>query len=220
MKILNMFAAVLISFTSIAENKQTEILTDVYDFKMVLRVPRVYDNMQSLGSRKYLSQTIKGTLTINYYESERPKITISSLTNITHKLSNGKNVTYNCTVNEDQMMTRVNLIGSNKTGLFKTPSVCFYLEADPSYNIGELEEDNSLYVSLSGSGTTKQYKGVRIINTLRGYVSGTLGCGCTEYGHVSPTRINGVCGATEYVDDVAAVYGRWSAKFNPKKSCR
>ena len=71
--------------------------------------------------------------------------------NRTHKLSNGKNVEYDAKLAWTPY-PRFNAIGSNKTGKFTTASVCFGLEAEPSYNIGEMDEDNGLYVTLSGKG--------------------------------------------------------------------
>ena len=51
------------------------------------------------------------------------------------------------------------------------------------------------------------------LKTLSGYAAGTIGCGCMAYGHVSPTRMLGFWGATDIVDDVAAVHGTWTAKL-------
>lgn len=70
---------------------------------------------------------------------------------------------------------------------------------------------------VSGSGLLHP-KGY--IRKLGGNVSGTIGCGCSAYGHISPTRVLWFWGASSQVDDVAAVYGKWSAKFNRKKSDR
>lgn len=53
-----------------------------------------------------------------------------------------------------------------------------------------------------------------------GKVSGTLGCGCRAYGHVSPTRVAGPFGPTDWVDDVAEVDGTWSICYDAKASNR
>ena len=134
----------------------------------------------------------------------------NNLVNKTHKLSNGNNVTYKALVDYDARFPRFNAIGNNKTNSFKTASICFALAAEPNYNIGEFDEDTSLYITLAGKGTIDS-KGV--LRKVSGYAAGTLGCGCMAYGHISPTRTIGYYGATDQVDDVAAVYGTWSLKL-------
>lgn len=222
-----------------ADESEYTGVTDVYKFSMSLKVPRIYNNNCSLGYRKYQGQNITGYLKIKYPnvaagESGQPEITITGLENKTHKI-NGKNITYKVTVGYDGPMTRVNLIGDNKKDEFKTPSVCFYIDAEPSYNVGEDDEDNSLLCTLAGSGSMKTVAGYtyssvcsycsssitelkksgkcRIIGSMSGNVAGTLGCGCRVYGHVSPTRVASSCGASDDVDDVAAVYGTWKATY-------
>lgn len=210
-------------------------ITDVYDFTMRLSVPRVYDNMESLGYRKYQSQNIKGELLITYEEDvgtekKFPKVEVRNLVNYTHKI-NGYRITYDCIVGGDDSgpTTRVDLIGDNKKDVFKTASIVFYLDAEPDYSKGGDDEDNSLLVTIAGKGTTsdfteRMYDGTkrkyRLIKRFSGNVSGTLGCGCRAYGHKSPTRIAGAYGPTGFTDDVASVFGSWSATFNKKKSDR
>ena len=195
-----------------------EYITDIYKFTMSLNVPRVYDNMTSKGNRKYHKDKFEGILRIKYPvdESARGQISIEALYNKSHKV-NGMNVTYDVIVDDGTIVyPRVNLLGDNKTGKFKTPSVVFFACCDPSYNIGEVDEDNTLYIMLAGKGLVSQNKrkGCQVISSLSGYVSGSIGCGCYAYGHVSPTRINGVCGPIRgYVDDVAAVWGTWKATY-------
>lgn len=130
--------------------------------------------------------------------------------NKTHKLSNGKNVTYDGVIDYDARYPLFNAVGSNKTKSFRTASICFALAAEPSYNIGEFDEDTSLYVMLAGKGAISASGTITKAN---GYASGTLGCGCMAYGHVSPTRKIGQWGATDVVTDVASVYGTWSLKL-------
>lgn len=187
-------------------------VTDVYDFKMIVEVPRVYDNMESLGYRKYQRQLITGRMTVTYDTSgeSRPVVSFGKLVNKTHKV-NGENVEYDVTI-QNSVTPRVNVIGSNKTGLFKTPSVEFAIQAWPSYSKGAApDEDNSLNIVLSGKGVTTMNGSETVIRSLSGSVAGALGCSCTEYGHVSPTRVMGVFGPSASVDDVAAVYGTWKA---------
>ena len=47
-------AALIFSFTATAQ------IVDVYSFRMLLYVPRIYNNMESMGYRKYQLQTISG----------------------------------------------------------------------------------------------------------------------------------------------------------------
>lgn len=214
-------------------------ITDVYDFRMSVQTPRIYNNTESLGYRKYQNQTVKGHLCISYSpkvleeDYSRPIVWFADLTNQTHKI-NGAKIGYLCEVDnagDYGPMSRVNVIGDNKKNTFTTASVCFYLDAMPDYSKGGDDEDNSLLITLGGKGTTALktvygYEGrrrivlgkYRYIQRLTGGFGGTLGCGCTAYGHKSPTRVMGALGPTESVDDVAAVYGTWSATYNSKLS--
>ena len=234
-------------------------ITDVYDLRMSVKVPRIYNNTESLGYRKYQAQRIVGELWLVYKDNHtRPTILVTNLVNKTHKMSNGRYVSYRVNVDNEgtQVYPRINLIGNNKTDVFKTPSVIFYLDAEPSYNLGDDTEDNSLLVTLAGTGSTSTSieKGNRVISKLTGNLAGTLGCGCTAYGHISPTRVAGpyLYLVNDYtfatilpsafwshyvsywsciskspdnynvpiIDDVAAVWGTWSAKYNKSKSRR
>ena len=213
-------AAAVVAFTSMpAFGKAKVAATDVYDLKMTLHVPRIYDNNKSLGKRKYQTQRVQGQMLMQYdCRGELLDVKFTNMVNKTHKLSNGKRLTYPRVQLGDAVLPRFNAIGSNKTGKFTTASICFFLVAEPSYNIGKLDEDNALYVTLAGRGNFHPCK--KYLKYVKGKVAGTLGCGCMAYGHVSPTRQIGYCGATDVVDDVAAVDGTWSMKFNAKKSSR
>ena len=189
-------------------------IVDEYKFTMHVYVPRIYDNTASLGYRKYKQQTVNGTLRLTYESGTvRPTITVTNLVNRSHKI-NGCNITYTTTVDSgDYVYPRINVIGNNRTGVFKTGSIVFHVDANPSYNIGEDVEDNSLLITLAGRANTKVVNGRRVIGTGRGNLAGTLGCGCTAYGHVSPTRVLGVEGPTDEVDDVASVWGTWAIRY-------
>lgn len=183
-------------------------VVDEYEFKMSMRIPRVCDNMESKGYRKYVHQTIKGTLLVEYGEWE-PTVTIVGLENHSHKV-NGRNVTY------DVEMGNVmwHLIGDNATGKFKRASVSLSFTADPSYNIGDDEPDNTLVVTCSGIGTAKTDGPIRYVS---GYVAGQLGCGCRAYSHVSPTRISGPSGKTENVVDIASTHGLFRIRLKGRR---
>lgn len=90
----------------------------------------------------------------------------------------------------------------------------FAIAAEPSYNIGEFDEDNALYVMLAGRGTFLKRT---VLKYATGYLAGTLGCGCHSYGHVSPTRKIGWNGPTDEVDDVAAVFGNWKLRLKTSR---
>lgn len=191
---------------------------DTYTFKMALNVPRIYDNMESRGYRKYQRQSIQGNLYIVYEDDQQVDIYVDNLVNKTHKI-NGERITYECYRDEDEYTyPMVTALGNNKTMKFTQSGMLFNFIADPSYNIGGVEEDNSLYIQLSGHGNLK-YKAkylCEIPTTIRGSVTGKLGCGCRAYGHVSPTRIY-LGYITDIVFDVAPVDGTWYAKFKERQ---
>ena len=200
--------------------EKTEIAAiDYYDFTLRLHIPRIYNNSTSLGYRKYQLQTIVGEMQLQYDKfGDIADIVFTNMVNKTQKLSNGSALTYPRSYLDNIVYPRFNAIGNNKTKIFKTASICFNLAAEPNYNIGEFNEDNGLYIQLSGKGTFDTYK--YYLKRATGYVTGTLGCGCMAYGHVSPTRKITYFGPQNAVDDVAAVYGRWTIKINKKKSKR
>ena len=206
---------------------QGQIVQDVYDLTLRLRVPRVYNNTESLGYRKPNNQIIKGQLLITYDDSRTsegyavwPEISIDGLYNKTHKLSNGRNVVYDpVRIYESDPMPRINVIGNNKTLKFKTATAIFKFEANPSYNIGLIEEDNTLIVTCSGFGSVGSYKGTPVIKNFSGTCAGQIGCGCMAWSHLSPTRFWWWCGWLNCADDVAAVEGRWAAKWKYRVSC-
>lgn len=171
----------------------------VYQFKMRLCVPRVYDNMQSNGYRKRQMQLIVGYVTVDKLsESEysEPCVFVYDIVNKTHKVGNA-NVTYDDVEASDVMW---HYIGNNKTGVFKNTCIKFNLDLDPSYNIGDDEPDNTILIQVSGTGSSERL--------IRGSVTGQIGCGCKEYGHVSPTRdIKG------NVRDTAPLYGTFTMKL-------
>lgn len=130
------------------------------------------------------------------------------MVNRTHKMANGSYVTYDSTRLGD-FTACFNAIGSNATGLFKTSSICFGLDAEPSYSIGEFDEDNALYIVLSGKGS---FLPNGMLKSAKGNAAGTLGCGCGAYGHLSPTRKISHFGPSSEADDIAAVFGIWMMK--------
>lgn len=173
--------------------------TLVYKLKMKLEVPRIYDNMQSKGYRKVQAQYVYGYVYVDTNPrkgSKEPSVSVCCVYNKTHKVS-GKSVTYS-----DAEATEVTwrFIGSNKTGVFKQPCLKFSLDLNPSYNIGADEPDNTLVITLSGRG--KNYK------SISGKVTGQIGCGCSAYGHVSPTRT-----IVYGVDDISPLSGTFTMKL-------
>lgn len=152
--------------------------TLVYKAVFTLKVPRVYANTESKGYRKYQTQVVRGVVTVDTSNlvAGEPKMT-ACFTNTTHKVA-GRFVTYECEVDQSSVMWR--WIGDNRKGDFHKPCLRFSAECNPSYNIGDDEPDNTLIFTWSGYGN-----GVKRIG---GYVAGQIGCGCSAYGHVSPTR--------------------------------
>ena len=185
-------AAALVAATAAAS-----AVTDVYRLTMRLHVPQVVDNMESKGRRVYKSQTLVGELRVKYRDEGTADVEITALTNKSFKVG-GYPVTYEVFT----ASTIWNLIGDNKTQVFTRPSVFLRAEAQPSYVAAyEPTDDNSLIMNLSGKGSSRR--------AIYGYVTGTLGCGCADYGHISPTRIMGAYGYLPFVSDIAAIYGSW-----------
>lgn len=90
-------------------------------------------------------------------------------------MSNGKNITYKCSEYPyDDGDTLIVGVGSNMTLTFKQMGIRFSFVADPSYNIGEVSEDNSLYLELSGIGNLpmKQLYNNQIPSLITGSVIG------------------------------------------------
>jgi len=144
-------------------------------------------------------------------------VLFTNFVNKTHKMSNGKNVTYQAYLG-DEPYPRFLLLGSNKTKKFTIPNTVFQLILDPSYNIGVLDEDNSLYLTMASTkGSFDKKK--NNVKSIKGFASGTIGCGCSAYKHISPTRWICWSGAAEVISDVAGTGGKWTAKYNKKKSC-
>lgn len=195
--------------------------TDVYDFKMKVRVPRIYDNTTSQGQRKWQTQYIYGQMLVNYDTDElAPRITFKNCINRTHMI-NGKYVSYLCEEGYDEVIRRWVVMGNNKTGSFKNGSCFFFADFDPSYNIGDDEPDNSLLLYFGGYGILQKVRSSPCscttykVTSWKGYCVGTMGCGCRAYGHKSPTRVLGFYGPVcDFVTDVAAIpMGQWHAKY-------
>lgn len=190
-------------------------VVDSYQLDMQLKIPRVYDNNQSLGYRKLQTQRLQGILNIEYIDGEQlPQINVMSLVNKTHKMSNGANVKYEC-FKEDDQIDRLVYIGSNKKNIFKTPGMTISFVAQPSYALSYAQEDNSLYIQLSGYGKTSKTLAYRsqIPYRMSGYVTGNIGCGCADYGHTSPTRLIGPYSFIDIPIDAAPIDGKWKMKF-------
>lgn len=160
-------------------------------------------------------QVINGVMRVVFPDNgeDGAYVEFGTLTNRQWKLSNGSHVTYNAFT----WSTRYNCIGSNKTGKFKTAVANFDMSADPSYAIWEEpSDDNSLELRLSGGATLVKKNGYLKPRFFVGSVAGTLGCGCTAYGHLSPTRRlwwYGPMTDPAYSDDVSATYGTWRATY-------
>ena len=199
MGIKSVFTAMLVvGMTTIAGGDA--VVTEVYSLRMYLKVPQVLNNSLSTGRRVYTKQRLEGEMHVTY-AGDSVNIAVLGLVNKNFQVV-GKNVEYQVYTD----MTCWNLIGNNRTDTFRKPSVCFSMEAQPSYVWSwEPDSDNSFVLTLSGLGTSYRI--------LHGYVSGTQGCGCTAYGHKSPTRRMGPCGRPMHVSDVAATLGTWRAKL-------
>ena len=219
-KLIAAFLAVLMSAAMAVEDDDetpTTVAKDLYAITITLKVPQVLKNTTSMGYRKYVTQRIKGEMYVNWLSDGTYTLSFAKLVNRNFKVG-WDNVTYSGYEDRDMIYTKYNYIGSNKTGVFKTPCLCFFLELEPSYAIGGNNEDNSFYLTLAGSGKSFVQKGdsCRIAKRFSGYAAGTQGCGCSAYSHKSPTRGATVEGPTGFVDDVVATYGKWQAEFKKR----
>ena len=143
-----------------------------------------------------------------YSDSGETVVKVKDLENRTHHI-NGNRVTYTCyeyPYDDNQIL--VVGIGNNKTLKFTQGGACFSFVAEPSYNIGSVDEDNTLMLELSGHGNLRG----DFIKNLRGSVRGKIGCGCTAYGHISPTRLF-IGYLSTIVWDVAPLDGTFRAMF-------
>lgn len=210
MNIRNVTMACVVALASIQAAAQT---IETYDFTMRLKVPRVYDNMQSLGYRKYQWQTLCGQLDVVYDSADGTTYArIVGLYNRTHKVG-GSSIVYNCYEwPYDDSPVRVVAVGNNLTGKFTAGGMEFSFVADPSYNIGGVEEDNTLMLELSGVGNIRNGH----FTTVVGAVKGRIGCGCYAYGHTSPTR-KWFGYLTSVVVDIAPLYGTFKARFKSRR---
>ena len=105
-------------------------IVDTYSCTMRLNVPRIYNNMESLGYRRYQPQTLKGELMFIYSDSREIIVKVKGLENRTHKI-NGSRVTYKCydwPYDDNQVL--VVGIGSNKTGKFTQGGASFSFVAE------------------------------------------------------------------------------------------
>ena len=199
----------------------TIVAVDVYDFKLSLKVPQVFNNTKSTGYRSFKYQRIVGTMYVQWLEGGGCSFAFSDLKNRDFRVG-GAYVTYDGVTNNEMLYGRLNWIGNNKTEVFKIPTLCMGVEFRPSYATGEGTEDNSFVLVLSGKGSSgmKRSLGAQVATTFWGYASGTQGCGCAAYSHKSPTRRGGECGPTSAVDDVVATFGIWRARWKGRAYCR
>ena len=114
---------------------------DVYEFTMTLTVPQVFENSLSTGYRKCKYQKIKGYLYIKWFADGTYKILMDGLYNNNFKVG-GVKVAYT-EYDANIIFPRFNWIGSNKTGAFTVPTLCFSIALEPSYAISESNEDNA-----------------------------------------------------------------------------
>ena len=196
-------------------DEPVEVACDLYDFRAILNVPQVVNNMESQGLRRYERQKIKGTLFVGWMSDGNFVLGMRDVQNLNFRVG-GKSVTYEATVGNEESYTRFNFIGNNRTGQFRTPAISFNVELFPSYALSEANEDNSLYLLFAGKGTSLKKGDAFVANYFSGNVSGIQGCGCTDYGHKSPTRVAKISGPGEEPEDVVPTFGTWTARWKSR----
>lgn len=216
MSIISIMAYLSFATVDYGDGQSSRIVAeDHYKFILHLRVPQVRNNSNSTGYRRFEYQSIRGTFMVNWHEDGSRSYSLVDCQNRSFKVG-GNFVTYNATVGDDIMYTRFNYIGYNSNNLFKIPVICTSLILEPSYAISEANEDNSFYLVLSGSGSSAMKGGNRIATSMSGRAVGTQGCGCTDYGHKSPTRGMGIQGPTNAPEDAVGTYGNWTLRWTKR----
>ena len=188
------------------------VAEDLYSMTLNLNVPQVSNNSSSAGERRYMSQTVKGEMAFVWREDGSHAFRFGVFENTGFKVG-GRPVTYEVVIDREKPLPVFCWIGSNGKGRFRTPTMSFSIVMEPSYAIGDVGEDNSFYLTLSGKGSSSIKGGSRIANSVRGKAVGTQGCGCSDYGHLSPTREAGIDGPSDGAMDIAATEGTWSIRF-------
>lgn len=192
------------------------IETDVYDVKLYADMPRVYDNMSSIGYRKYQRQQIVGQMYVMYDKNDQITLWFSQFTNKTYKI-NGDPVTYEVLF-DSESLHNFSWCGNNKTGKFTRPNCNFAISMIPSYKIGsEMLDDVHLQISCTKGSKRKISicgQDAIIASLLSGYCAGQIGCNCKAWGHISPTRMWGFFGPNCTVTDIASVNGKVKMKWN------
>lgn len=212
-KLKFLFAVALLTATS-ACAETVQAIVDYYDFKMTLKVPQVVNNTTSKGKRVFQTQTVVGKLMVAYLEDGSVEFALGDLYNKNFKVNGGK-VTYTAYCDSEKVTPRLTYIGDNCKDEFKTATIAFYSEFEPSYAKGEAGDDNSFLLTFAGKGSTstKLAEGCRLPKDFSGNCAGTQGCSCAAYSHKSPTRKATSCGPSDKPDDVSATWGTWKAKF-------
>ena len=207
--------AVIAVFSTMPAHGGEGEISDTYKWCANLRIPKVIDNTGSMGKRKYVTQKLRGEMVVRWSAEGLEGIEFRNMVNRSHKIG-GVPITYQCEVGDYTVEKRFVWVGNNKTSEFKTPALTAYVQAIPSYSVAEdPQEDDSLWFLMSGKGASvKNGGGCRVAKSLSGKIAGQIGCGCSAYGHTSPTRVGSICGADLCtVTDVAPVYGSWSARL-------
>lgn len=202
----------------IASSVFSDQYTDVYDVKMKLNIPRVVDNTQSLGYRKYQAQLISGQMFMTYGDYGVEKVCFSKFINYTHKV-NDIYVTYQVVMDEDSLHN-FSWCGDNSKQEFFAPNFNMTIEMTPSYKKGsEMLDDIYLSIACTHSIVKTDMHNddyVHIVYYMKGYCTGQIGCNCTAWGHISPTRIWGWCGPTYITTDIASIIGQIQIRWNTR----
>lgn len=214
------------TFMSFAD---TEIVTNVYDLSMSLKVPYLKN-----GIRNYAGQKLKGEMYVVYEEDQIVNV-FAEVTNTTTKVAHSLDMT----------SSFYYLMGKESKKSPRTVPTVFFVGQDyeavatsPKFDAHE----KISYIALAGTGKLNSIKSVttgcgvcgqavsvteycNLLWSMSGNVVGVMDCECPdEEEGWSHTLITDLCGVYYDVDEQverthdASFYGTWSAKFNKKLS--
>lgn len=212
------------AFMSFAD---TEVVTNVYDLSMSLKVPYLKN-----GVRNYAGQKLKGEMYVVYEEDEIVNA-FAEVTNTSTKVAHSLDLTSGFYY----------LMGKESKKSARTVPTVFFQGQDYEVLATMYEAHEKIsYIALAGTGKLNSIKSVttgcgvcgepvsltqycNLLWSMSGNVVGVMDCECPDeedgWSHTLKTVL---CGVYYDEDDQvershdASFYGTWSAKFNKKLS--
>lgn len=214
-----LMAALLCAASIMAYGYQPEPeVVDTYSFTMSAKMPFV-----SKGVRTYASQSLKGTMVVEYADAEvgPSKVYIdvkNSKTKVEHRIWIDEGI--------------LNMMGKTTSKAYRSvPTVCW--TGFDTNIVGTTQSAHEKFISLmfAGNGALKYIKGTGCdfcgdgvpscnkVKSLSGYFTGIVDCQCPDNESWDHTIEANACGIQTYQTGEAvrthdaAVWGSWSAKL-------